>query len=185
MPFLKTITAFLLVSITFTSSADEISRKACAQFLPALGDNNIDLILNGFKRDYADSEKGAKRFFEILKVVNEDVSEKTQARCDKGIYPIMDLAGCYEKCKAEVTRVITGTYAWNYQDRTANINYCYNACTGAYVAQKAITKTLTKVETSTTSCGAAVNVFDSTKSKQVEGILQNTDSVDPKSVMPK
>jgi hypothetical protein len=185
MSFLKIVTVLSLAVISYSAGADDVSKKACAQFLPALGDNNIDLIINGFKRDYADSEKGGKRFFGILKTVNDDVSQKTQERCDKGIFPIMDLTGCYEKCKTEVTKVITGTFAWNYEDRTANINFCYSACTGAYVSQNAITKTLRKVEADGTQCGGGVSVFDSRKSKVVEGLLQNTGASDPKSVQPK
>lgn len=181
MSFFKTVTALALVGVSLTSYADEVSKKACVQFLPALGDNNIDLINNGIKRDYADTDKAGKKLAGILKNVDDEVSKNTQERCDKGVYPIMDLSGCYTNCKSEAEKQIKGTFAWNYQERTAAINVCYTACTGAYVAQNAITKTLRKVAIEDTQCGAAPQVFDSRKSKQLEGIMQNNSASGVKS----
>lgn len=179
MTLIKIIFTLCLLGLTATSLfADEVSKKACQQFLPVFGDQNIDIINNGFKRDYPVTEKGGKRFFEILKVVENAVSSNTQARCNSGAYPVMDLGNCYATCKAEVTKEITGTFAWNVQNRSDNINSCYSACTGAYVAQNAITKTLRKAEAEAAQCNPSVNVLDSSKSKQIEGIMNNTGSTD-------
>ncbi len=186
MSLLKTITALCLVGVASFSYADEVSKKACAQFLPAFGDNNIDLINNGAKRDYPLTEERGQKLAGILKTVNDQVDLDTQARCDKGAYPIMDLNGCYDKCKGEVEKKITGSFAWNYQDRTTYKNLCYNACTGAYVAQNAITKTLRKSEAEGANCAAtAPAVFDSRKSKMIDGVMQNNSASDIQSAKDK
>lgn len=179
MPFLKTITALCLLSITFSSYADELSKKACTHFLPAFGDNNIDIINNGLRKDVKSDDAFGKKFFEVLKVVSDDVSIKAQERCDKGIYPIMDLDNCAKKCNAETTRIFSGS------NRNYTLEQCYRSCTGAYVAQGAITRTIRKLEVDNTQCGSTMNIFDSKKSKQIEGILHNTDSSDSKPVLPK
>lgn len=167
--------AILFTLSFFSAHADEVSKKACENFLPAFGEHNINLILNGFKREFKDDEKGQKRFDEILKATEDLVADDAQKRCDAGLYPIMNLDVCYMKCKSEAEKRITGTYAWNVSARYFNMNLCYQACTGAYVAQNAITRTLRKTQNDSTNCSTSVNVIDSRKSKQIENILLNID----------
>lgn len=182
MSALKLISAFVLVSILSAVKADEVSKRICAGFLPAFGDQNIDLINNGFKRDHPENEKSGKLFFSILKAVSDDVSAKAQERCDKSIYPVMDLKGCYDKCKEEAAKAITGSFAWNVQDRNYFTNQCYTACTGAYVAQNAITKTMRAAASDKVQCAETMSVFDSRKEKQIERVLHNVPGEDKAAV---
>lgn len=183
MKILKTI---ILSSAIFMGNAfaDEISKKVCESFLPAFGDNNIDLINNGFKRDTSTDEKLAKSFNDYMKIVGDGVSKSAQERCDKGVFPVMDLGGCYDKCKGEVTKAFPGQFAWNHQSRVAATNKCYSACTGAYVAQNAITKTIRKSEAAMANCGNTA-VFDSKKVKSIENALEKTPSTDESSAVTK
>ena len=184
MKILKTL---ILSSAIFMSMvhADEISKKVCESFLPAFGDNNIDLINNGFKRDLqGGEEKHAKMFNDYMKVVNDSVSRSAQERCDKGVFPVMDLGGCYEKCKAEAAKASPGQFAWNVQSRGVLTNKCYSACTGAYVAQNAITKSIRKSEAAMANCGNTA-IFDSKKVKTIEQALEKTPSTDESSAATK
>ncbi len=175
----------LLALVSFTSAhADEVSKKVCESFLPAFSDSNIDLINNGFKKEFQGNEKGAKLFNSYMKNVEDSVSKVAQERCDKGIFPAMDLNGCYDKCKGEVAKAIPGTFAWNYQDRVAGTNKCYQACTGAYVAQNAITKTIRKEMSNAVTCSSTA-VFDSSKAKNIEKALERTPSTEESSAIAK
>jgi hypothetical protein len=174
MFFVKSLSVLLVVATISISHGDEISKKTCEQFLPAFSDTNIGLILNRIKVDLPESEKSGKQFAKILKIVNDIVSKSTQERCDKGTFPVMDLTGCYDKCKSEVSKEVTGTFAWNYQTRTFYTNECYSACTGAYVAQNAITRTLRKADTVDANCKNPA-IVDSRKLKQMENVLEQTD----------
>lgn len=175
MNFLNASVIFLTLT-SFSVHADEVSKKACENFLPAFGDQNIGLILNGFKREFKDDDKGKQRFDEILKATEDLINDDAQKRCDAGLYPIMNLDVCYMKCKGEAEKRITGTYAWNVSARYFNMNLCYQACTGAYVAQGAITRTLRKTASDSSQCGnTSTNIVDTRKAKQIENILMNID----------
>lgn len=168
--------SLLALTLAASANADEVSKKACETFLPALGEQNVGFVLNGVRRDLKEYEKSSKRFFEILKVVDDTVNDDTKKRCDAGMYPIMNPEVCYNKCKEEVEKRITGSFAWNYQDRWANIGRCNDVCTNAYVVQNGITRALRKVASEKTDCGPSTEVVDSRKSKQIENILLNIDA---------
>ncbi|GEM_PF-764679 len=167
-----------ILALSTSALADDVSKKACETFLPALGEQNIGFFLNGVRRDLKDYDKASKRYFEILKVVDDVVSDDAKKRCESGLYPIMNVDVCYMKCKDEIEKRITGSFAWNYQDRWANLNRCYDACSAAYVVQNGITRALRKTASESTNCGTSTDVIDSRKPKLMDQIMLEMDAHD-------